>query len=182
MRFYYLCSSFNILALLALIIRHVSSCSVAGNFDRRVSASLAFSNVNSHNLIGSLDCVNNENLSLPRERRRSIAAKNDEIVGGSRDGVLQQMIETSGYDCGNENDNCIVHLPQECTHEEDEQYCDAQQRYYSASSCPACNIMPDYPCPSDLSLITNACPLIVHGTYLGGDELIEGESSQFKNI
>ena len=148
-----------------------------GNFDKRVSATLLFGNGNSYlgPLSWKLSCLDNVNLLLPKERRRSIISSKDEIFGLTEAGVIEQQIETSGYDCGN-NLHCFIKLPKGCEYGQDEQHCEATQRFYSASSCPACNSKSGKACPSNASLSVNECPISkVPDEYIGGDETIEGK-------
>ena len=88
--------------------------SLAGNYDKRVSAALLFGNGNYHPYLrGDYSCLNNENIALPRERRRSITGSNDGVFGdGTVAGAMKQQKETSGYDCG-DSLNCFSHVPNE---------------------------------------------------------------------
>ena len=88
--------------------------SLAGNFDKRISAALLFGNGNYQTFLrGDYSCLNNENIALPRERRRSITGSNDGVFGdGTVAGAMKQQKETSGYDCGDSLD-CFSHVPNE---------------------------------------------------------------------
>jgi len=147
---------------------------LGSNYEPRVSASLLFGNGNFNSYISArLECTDNDNISLPRERRRSISGDADRFFGGSFSGVLKQQKETSGYDCA-DNFDCFRKLPAGCSYGAGEQYCEEYGRFFTLS-CPAhCSTMPEEgPCPSNRDLITNACPDKVPDTYLGGDALIE---------
>ena len=66
---------------------------------------------NSHIILEYLPCLNDDNLALPRERRRAINSEKDEVFRINASGTLQQKRETSGYDCGG-NTNCFtIHHP-----------------------------------------------------------------------
>ena len=68
-----------------------------------MSASLLFSNgLLSTN--GRYDCLKNDNIELPRERRRSIAGSADTFFGMTYNGVLYNQQQTTGRNCGYSND------------------------------------------------------------------------------
>lgn len=88
--------------------------SLAGNYSHQVSAALMFGNGNYNPMLrGDFTCLNDNNLVLTRERRRSITGSNDGVFGdGTLAGTMKQQKETSGYDCGDRL-NCFSHVPNE---------------------------------------------------------------------
>ena len=88
--------------------------SLAGNFSPKVSAALMFGNGNYNPYLrGDFTCLNDNNLVLTRERRRSITGSHDGVFGdGTLSGTMKQQKETSGYDCGDRL-NCFSHVPNE---------------------------------------------------------------------
>ena len=157
----------------------------AANHEPRVSAMLLFANGNDNSVAfsGDISCMNSNELDLPRERRRSIVGESDNFFGLYYGGVLEQQIATSGYDCRRNKSgyydadhwNCFTKLPEGCNYGSGEQYCDDYDRFFTLG-CAACNLLPEEgPCPSNTGLATNACPVEVPDSYLGGGATIEGE-------
>ena len=98
--------------------------------------------------------------------------------------VLQQQKETSGYDCGVEN-NCLGRLPDTCSYGSGENQCMSSGQYFHAG-CAECPVESTGSCDSNTGLGYHACPesggyFIVpdqdHGFFLLVDD---GANSSFE--